>query len=144
EGVAGGPAGDQSMESPPSNPRDLESLFNRLNEDYFQGNLQARIEWGRETKLPNRRTLRFGSFDARKNLIRIHPRLKQDFVPLPVLELTVYHEMCHQFLPPVKRHGNWQTHHRDFKKKEKEYRDYREAMRWEKTHWAKLLVPVTS
>jgi hypothetical protein len=67
-------------------------------------------------------------------------------MPLPefpemVLELTVFHEMCHQAMPPVRRNGQWQTHHKDFKAKEKEYRHYREAIRWEKKHWIKLMAP---
>ncbi len=119
----------------------LQGLFDRLNKEYFGGKLDARIEWGREVKTPNRRSFRFGSYDSAKNLIRIHPRLDQDFVPSYVLESTVYHEMCHQACPPVKRNGQWMTHHSDFKKKEREYRHFREATKWEKTHWAKLLTP---
>ncbi len=120
---------------------DLQKIFDRLNQEYFGGKLDAGIEWGRETKTPNRRSFRFGSYDSKRNLIRIHPRLNQDFVPLCVLELTVHHEMCHQACPPVKRGGQWQTHHQDFKKKEREYRHFKEAVKWEKTHWAKLLAP---
>ncbi len=119
----------------------LQGMFDRLNAEYFAGKLDARIEWGREVKTPNRRSFRFGSYDAAKNLIRIHPRLDQEFVPQVVLESTIYHEMCHQACPPVKRNGKWQTHHQDFKKKEREYRQFREAVKWEKTHWAKLLTP---
>ncbi len=119
----------------------LQGIFNRLNQEYFKGRLDARIEWGREVKTPNKRSFRFGSYDTTKNLIRIHPRLKQEFVPGYVLESTVFHEMCHQACPPVKRNGQWQSHHRDFKKKEREYRHFREAVKWEKTHWAKLLAP---
>ena len=122
--------------------RELPAIYDRLNQQYFGGRLNARIEWGRETRTINRRSFKFGSYDARKNLIRIHPRLKQEFVPRHVLELTVYHEMCHQAFPPVKRNGQWLAHHPDFKKKEREYRHFKEAMKWEKTHWAKLLTPV--
>lgn len=120
---------------------DLREIFDRLNAEYFGGRVNAGIEWGRESKTPNRRSFRFGSYDSKRNLIRIHPRLNQKFVPLCVLELTVHHEMCHQACPPVKRGGQWQTHHPDFKKKEREYRHFKEATKWEKTHWAKLLTP---
>ena len=57
--------------------------------------------------------------DEFKKVIRVHPRLKQDFVPVHVLELTIYHEMCHQFAPSYKKNGSWQSHHPEFKKKEK-------------------------
>jgi hypothetical protein len=119
--------------------RDLQAIYDRLNEEYFNGRLSGTIEWSRDSKTTNRRSFKFGSYDPKRELIRIHPRLNQEFVPVYVLELTVYHEMCHQAVPPVRRNGQWQTHHRDFKKKEKEYRHYREAMKWEKNHWAKLL-----
>jgi len=123
--------------------RDIQNIFDRLNEEYFFGKVEAVIEWGKDSQLPNRRSVNFGSYDERKRLIRIHPRLNQDFVPLSVLELTVYHEMCHQFAPPVRRNGQWQSHHREFKRKEREYRNYREAMQWEKKNWMKLLAPIS-
>ena len=125
-------------------PRDLNAILDRLNREYFGGQVDASIEWGKDTKISNRRSVRFGSYDSKKKLIRIHPRLKQEFVPVCVLELTVYHEMCHQAVPPVRRNGQWSSHSREFKRKEKEYKHYREAMRWEKKHWAKLLAPAES
>ncbi len=131
----------QDLVATPAEEKDLNLLYTRLNQEYFGGRLEVEIEWGKNVRTSNRRSLRFGSYDTRKKLIRVHPRLKQDFVPLPVLELTIYHEMCHDQLPPVRRNGQWQTHHRDFKSKEREYRHYREAMQWEKAHWAKLLSP---
>lgn len=128
-------------ESPPADERDLQAIFDRFNEEYFQGRMEATIEWGKNIKVPNRRSFSFGSFDPKTKTIRIHPRLKQEFVPVIVLELTVYHEMCHEAVPPVRRNGQWQMHHADFKLKEKEYRNYREAMLWEKKHWIRLMAP---
>ncbi len=126
----------------PVDERDLEFLKQGLNQDYFSGKLDVNIEWGKKVNTTNRRSIKFGSFEEKKNLIRIHPRLKQDFVPLEVLKLTIYHEMCHKFLPPVKRNGKWEAHHKDFKKKEREFSQYRQAIQWEKKNWAKLLKPM--
>ncbi|MCZ6513908.1 MAG: SprT-like domain-containing protein [Nitrospinae bacterium] len=128
-------------EAQPVDSHDLQAIFDRLNEEYFNSRVEAQVEWGKQVKIPNRRSFRFGSYDAKSKLIRIHPRLKQDFVPVIVLELTVFHEMCHQAMPPVRRNGQWQTHHKDFKRKEREYRQYREAIQWEKKHWIKLMAP---
>ena len=50
--------------------------------------------------------------------------------------------MCHQWAPSVKRNGVWRDHHADFKAKEKEYRFYQEARRWEKLNWKKFLTPI--
>ena len=134
----------QELAATPAAEKNLNALYARLNQEYFGGRMAVGIEWGKNVKTANRRSLRFGSYDTRKKLIRIHPRLKQDFVPLTVVELTIYHEMGHEYLPPVKRNGQWQTHHREFKRKEREFRHYREAMQWEKSHWAKLLAPSPS
>ena len=126
---------------PEAGKDNLPGIYASLNEKYFQGSLSAEIQWSKDSKTPNRRSFSFGSYDPKKNLIRIHPRLKQDFVPMMVLELTVYHEMCHQFHPPFKSNGQWRTHHEKFKLKEREYEHYREAMAWEKNNWIKLLKP---
>lgn len=121
---------------------DLQEIFDRLNAEYFENKIQAGVGWGRDSKKKNLRAFRFGSYDRAKKLIRIHPRLNQEFVPFPVVELTVYHEMCHQWAPSVKRNGIWRDHHADFKTKEKEYRFYQEARGWEKQNWKIFLQPV--
>ena len=123
--------------------RDLGKIFERLNQEYFNNRIQAEIRWGRDVKSHNKSGFRYGSYDEGKKLIRIHPRLKQDFVPQCVLELTVYHEMCHQFAPSYKRNGTWQSHHPEFKKKEREFKDFKDARNWEKHNWHRLLLPST-
>jgi hypothetical protein len=123
------------------NERDLDKIFERLNQEYFNNRIQAEIRWGRDVKSHNKSGFRYGSYDEGKKLIRVHPRLKQDFVPQCVLELTVYHEMCHQFAPSYKRNGTWQSHHPEFKKKEREYKNFKDARNWEKHNWHRLLLP---
>ncbi len=123
------------------NERDLDKIFERLNQEYFSDRIQAKVMWGRDVKSRNKSGFRYGSYDEGKKLIRIHPRLKQDFVPLCVLELTVYHEMCHQFAPSYKKNGTWQSHHPEFKKKEREYKEFKDARSWEKHNWHRLLLP---
>ena len=121
--------------------RDINAIFDRLNGEYFNGKIKATVKWGRDVKTKNKSGFRYGSYDENKKLIRVHPRLKQEFVPLHVLELTIYHEMCHQFAPSYKKNGSWQSHHPEFKKKEKEYKNFKEARNWEKNNWHKLLLP---
>ena len=121
--------------------RDINAIFDRLNGEYFNGKIKAAVKWGRDVKTKNKTGFRYGSYDENKKLIRVHPRLKQDFVPVHVLELTIYHEMCHQFAPSYKKNGSWQSHHPEFKKKEKEYKNFKEARNWEKNNWHKLLLP---
>ena len=121
--------------------RDIDAIFGRLNREYFDDKIKATVKWGRDVKTQNKSGFRYGSYDENKKLIRVHPRLKQDFVPIYVLEMTLYHEMCHQFVPPYKKNGSWQSHHPEFKKKEKEYRNFKDARNWEKNNWHKLLLP---
>lgn len=121
--------------------RNLDAIFGRLNTEYFTNRVQAKIMWGRDVKSRNKSGFRYGSYDEGKKLIRVHPRLKQGFVPQCVLELTVYHEMCHQFVPSYKKNGTWQSHHPEFKKKEREFKEYKDARNWEKHNWHRLLLP---
>lgn len=127
----------------PEDARDIHAMFDRLNQEYFNGKIEAAVKWGRDVKTRNKSGFRYGSYDESKKLIRLHPRLKQGFVPVHVLELTLYHEMCHQFAPPYKKNGSRQSHHPEFKKKEKEYRNFKEARNWEKNNWHKLLLPAS-
>lgn len=121
----------------------LKEIFDKLNTKYFESKIKATIEWGKKVNKKNLTSFRFGSYDPKKKLIRIHPRLQQYFVPLSVLELTVYHEMCHQWAPMKRKKGMWAAHHPQFKRKEREYRFYDEALSWEKKNWKKLMGPTS-
>lgn len=120
----------------------LKEIFDKLNTEYFKSEIKANIKWGKKVHKENLTSFRFGSYDPEKQLIRIHPRLQQDFVPISVLELTVYHEMCHQWAPMKRERGMWIAHHPQFKKKEREYLFYNEARSWEKENWKKLMRPI--
>ena len=133
-----------ALPCPPEESLLLQRLLGSLNHEYFDGKIDAQIQWGRNTLSQNRRSVRFGSYDFKNKLIRINPRLGQDFVPLQVLELTIYHEMCHQFVPPFKQSGKRLAHHAEFKKKEREYKFYSIVKQWERQHWKKLMAPHSS
>jgi len=123
---------------------DLKEMFDRLNADYFKNKIKASVEWGKKVNKKNLTSFRFGSYDPEKKIIRIHPRLQCDFVPQYVLELTMYHEMCHQWAPMKRKKGMWVAHHPQFKAKEMEYRFYEEARAWEKKNWKKLMRPIST
>ena len=121
----------------------LKETLDKLNTEYFGSKIKANIEWGKKVNKNNLTSFRFGSYDPEKKLIRIHPRLQQGFVPLSVLELTIHHEMCHQWAPMKRERGMWIAHHSQFKKKEREYRFFDEARSWEKKNWKKLMRPAS-
>jgi len=121
----------------------LKEILEKLNTEYFGSKIKANIEWGKKVNKNNLTSFRFGSYDPEKKLIRIHPRLQQGFIPLSVLELTVHHEMCHQWAPMKRERNMWIAHHSQFKEKEREYRFYDEARSWEKENWEKLMGPAS-
>ena len=51
--------------------------------------------------------------------------------------------MCHQWAPMKRKRGLWVAHHLQFKRKEREYRFYDEALSWEKENWKKLMGPTS-
>lgn len=118
---------------------DLEAIYRRLNRDYFNERVEAHITWGRRPPGRRRRSIRFGVYDSRKRLIRIHPLLDQPFVPLYVVENVVFHEMLHQLNPPRRVNGRWSIHTPDFRRQEREYAHFERAEDWQRRHLTKLL-----
>ncbi|MBF0506413.1 MAG: hypothetical protein HQL09_06220 [Nitrospirae bacterium] len=112
---------------------DLHSIFERLNHEYFEGRLNSVITWGNSSsrKVVRKRTL--GSFSSQTNIIRINPVLDKKTVPSHYLEFIVYHEMLHADMGTERRNGRRAVHTRDFRKRERAFRDFDEALRYEKT-----------
>lgn len=123
---------------------DLRSVRDELNERFFDGRVEAEITWGRalprRTKRRTRRqTLRLGSYDGQRRLIRIHRVLDEPGVPPEVVEAVVYHEMLHADLPPVVVNGRRYSHTPEFRRREKLFPAHEAAERWLESHLPKLL-----
>ena len=118
---------------------DLEGIYRRLNREYFSDRVEAQITWGRKAPKRRRRSIRFGAYDSRKRLIRIHPLLDQAFVPLYVVENVVFHEMLHQLSPPQRVNGRWSIHPPAFRREERRYAHFERAECWQSRHLARLL-----
>ena len=114
---------------------DLKEIFGRLNIEYFNGKLASSITWGARRKgRARRRTL--GSFAACSDLIRINPVLDARRVPRYYVEFVVYHEMLHaEFalrVGPERGNGSRRrVHDAEFKRREREFKDYERAVSWE-------------
>lgn len=120
---------------------DLHGIFNELNAAYFHGKITATIVWGREIKRGTR-YIRLGCYQEQDNVIRIHPHLDREFVPLYVLRAIIYHEMLHAHLGTLKKiRGRRQVHTKEFKEKESLFSDYSAAEKWikDKSNLNKLL-----
>lgn len=121
---------------------DLREICQAINERYFAGQVSVNITWARhQTGKPHsaRRSIKLGSYTARDQLIRVHPALDAAFVPRYFIEYIVYHEMLHHVLPPKQQNGRRELHGPAFLARERQFRDYRAALQWERENLGKLL-----
>lgn len=118
---------------------DLEKLFKDLNRKFLKNGVKADITWGQKGIRRAYEELQMGSYSTSKNLITVHPHLDQRFVPLHVVEATVFHEMCHALVPVKKVNGRRQIHPPVFKKLEVLYPRLKEALEWEGKNLGRLM-----
>jgi len=95
------------------------------------------ITWGRRSS--GKRSIRFGSFDFERRLVRVHPALDQAWVPDLFVAYIVYHELAHAVAPPRVINGRRCIHHEEFEALERRFPGYEEAIAWEKANLARLL-----
>lgn len=96
-----------------------------------------RITWGKHSR--GKRSIRLGSYDFERRLIRIHPALDQAWVPRLFVEFVVYHELLHALCPPDQGAHRRSVHTPAFRAKERQYPWYEEAVAWEATNLTRLL-----
>ena len=110
---------------------DLGILAASVNEEYFGGDVSAPVTWGtgRRGRAVRRRTL--GSYSRHTNTIRINPVLDKKTVPSYFIEFIIYHEMLHADMGVENKPGGRSVHNREFRRREKMFKRYAEAMAWE-------------
>ncbi len=120
---------------------DLLSLFEDINERYFDGTVNALITWGKRptTKAKRRKTIKLGSYSGVDRLIRVHPALDQKWVPRYFVAYIVYHEMLHHVIPGSRGLGRVNLHPPEFREREKAFRHFDRSIDWEKRHVGRLL-----
>lgn len=119
---------------------DLKKIYQKLNKTYFGGLLGGRITWGRKNFAPKKKSLTFGTYNFKSGVIRIHPVLDTELVPLFYLESVVHHEMAHEYLHKAGNDGeNSIAHSKRFRELEGKFKFYKLAMAWEKRHFARML-----
>lgn len=108
---------------------DLGDIFRKLNEIYFENRVTASITWGKPRKKGVvRRTL--GSYSSHTNTISINPALDRNSTPLYVIEHVVHHEMLHADLGIEAKNGRRGMHTREFRLRERLFKDYEKAIAW--------------
>ncbi len=112
---------------------DLASLSESVNREYYSGCINASSTWGirRRGRAVRRRTL--GSYSSHTNTIRINPVLDKKSVPSYFIEFIIYHEMLHADLGVETGKKRRSVHTREFRRREKMFKRYADAIAWEKS-----------
>lgn len=105
---------------------DLEKMFQRLNDRYFDGVIEApTLTWSQ------RRTRRIlGHHDAAHNTIVISKTLDAPDVPSWFVDYVLFHEMLHIRHPARIIRGRRYYHTSAFRSEEQKFPYYEEAQRW--------------
>lgn len=118
----------------------LQSIFDALNEEYFDGAIRAKITWGPRTRRKaGRESIKLGSYSVEEELIRIHPVLDAVDVPRFFIAWIIYHEMLHEVHDMPVVDGRRVYHTPEFRRAEARFEQYAEAVLWERTQVHKLL-----
>jgi hypothetical protein len=105
---------------------DLDQMFDRLNADYFSGQLsRPKLGWSRGAS-----STLLGHYDPPHHAIVLNRVLDSGEMPAAVVEFVLYHEMLHIRFPVVLRDGKRHIHTRAFRVEEKKFSDYEEAKRF--------------
>jgi hypothetical protein len=115
--------GRKFISGPQGEDRNLESVFDRLNERFFNGLLgRPQLGWSRQAS----RSM-LGHFDPSHNAIIISRIFDRDKTPELALEYVMFHEMLH-LRYPVDHHGvRRRVHTREFREAEKKFPGLKEA-----------------
>jgi len=119
--------------SPEGQYFDLQSLFNKVNAEYFSNALKGyTITWGRKRSALPKEYFVFGTIQEEDKIIRIHPLLDAPFVPTWFLEYVIYHEMLHAVIPEeIDESGRRRIHTDEFYLRERQFHCFSRAKRWE-------------
>lgn len=125
---------------------DLAALAEELYEGVFASDFpgpegRPRITWGRRARSRSRGSLRLGSYDPEDNVVRIHIVLDRSSVPDWFVRYVLFHEILHAVLPPKPGPDGrrWVHHGPEFRRRERLYPDYQQALAWEELHLPRLI-----
>jgi hypothetical protein len=101
----------------------LEGLFQKVNREYFNGELApASLHWSPRVSLN-----RLGYYAVGEDRIVISKSLRSTSVPAYVIEFILFHECLHKVLGSVTIRGKRHFHTSEFRALEKTFRYYTEA-----------------
>ena len=102
---------------------DLEETFNRINGQYFDGNIQRpRLVWSRTFNCR-----KFGHYDLAHDIVMVNSSLDNPKVSTFTVDFIMYHELLHKKLG-VKGNGkNIISHDSEFRRQEKMFAEFNKA-----------------
>lgn len=127
---------------------DLYRIYQELNERYFDRSVNALVTWGKKSgrrgqkNQKKRQTIKLGSYSTNERLIRLHPALDRPWVPRYFVAYVLFHEMLHHAVPSrrgAETTGRRELHSPEFREREREFRYFERAMKWEAQHIGRLL-----
>jgi hypothetical protein len=105
---------------------DLDRLFERLNERYFDGALlRPHLDWHHGNS-----RVRFGFYASARDLVCVDARLDDASVPEFVAEFVLYHELLHKKHGATQRRGRCHVHTAAFRADERRHPRQAEAEVW--------------
>ena len=106
----------------------METLRQRVNEEFFGGKVDAAITWGGRPRKRRARVRRLGAYRHGRNVIVIHPVLDRAETPSRFIAYVIYHEMLHAL-----QDGNHKRpHDRAFREALERHPDHEWAVQWER------------
>jgi hypothetical protein len=121
------------------NVYNLQQMYNDINREYFDEELNLYITWFGKPSVRNRSRVTFGLYHDPLKLIKIHRLLDSPSFPEFLVNYVIYHEMLHNVCPAyVDEKGVNRIHSKEFKKREMEFEHYEQAQVWIKEHQERL------
>lgn len=120
----------QAQGSPPRGKEvDLEKVFEKVNRDYFQGQLEKpQLSWS-----VKRSYRRLGTYSAQLDQVTVSRALDNREIPAYVLEYIMYHELLHKKLGVQRANSGKRNHTKAFKALEMRFKNYEEANQYLKS-----------
>jgi hypothetical protein len=111
---------------------DLREVFAAVNAAYYNVSLTAHIRWGKPRSKMSYHMTKTDAAGNKVNLITIAGVYDHPEVPRFAIEAIMYHEMLHIAIPPHKNNGRNVIHGKEFKEREKIFRQYAQWRKWER------------
>jgi len=124
-----GQRGKKQLASPKGKNFDLESLFRKVNLEYFGDSVRiSQIGWSL-----NRSKRLLGHYDPAHRTIIVTRSLDHPLIPQYVVEYVLYHEMLHVIFDDEDGNGRTRIHHKGFREAERRFSRYSAAQNFIRT-----------